>query len=116
LRSASVVREVLQSGSVDVIGLARPLAVDPDFAAKLITGDSSIVSPVKPVRFINKQISAMAEAGYHGAQIERMGDGREPNASLSPFRATTHYLGAQMAGAVRLMRRPALPKQLLAES
>ena len=96
--------------------LARPLAVDPDFPAKLVTGDPSIVSPVKPIRFINKQISAMAEAGYHGAQLERMGDGKEPDAQLSSFRATTHYLGAQMAGFVRLMRRPALPKQLLAET
>ena len=31
LRSASVMNEVLASGAVDVIGLARPLAVDPDF-------------------------------------------------------------------------------------
>lgn len=45
-----------------------------------------------------------------------MGDGKEPDAQLSPFRATTHYLGAQMAGFVRLKRRPALPKQLLAET
>jgi hypothetical protein len=58
----------------------------------------------------------MAEAGYHGAQLERMSDGKEPDAQLSPFRATTHYLGAQMAGFLRLMRRPALPKQLLAET
>jgi 2,4-dienoyl-CoA reductase-like NADH-dependent reductase (Old Yellow Enzyme family) len=116
LRSASVMNEVLESGAVDVIGLARPLAVDPDFPAKLVTGDPSIVSPVKPIRFINKQISAMAEAGYHGAQLERMGDGKEPDAQLSSFRATTHYLGAQMAGFVRLMRRRALPKQLLAET
>ncbi len=114
LRSASVMNEVLQSGAVDLIGLARPLAVDPDFPAKLLGADKSIVSPVKPVRFINKQISAMAEAGYHGAQIERMGDGKEPNADLSPFRATMHYLGAQVQGFFRLMRRPALPKQLVA--
>ena len=116
LRSASVMNEVLESGAVDVIGLARPLAVDPDFPAKLLAGDRSIVSPVTPVRFINKQVSAMAEAGYHGAQLERMADGKEPDAGLSPLRATTHYLGAQMAGFVRLMRRPALPKQLEAET
>lgn len=116
LRSASVMREVLQSGAVDVIGLARPLAVDPDFPGKLVAGGESIVSPVKPVRFINKQFSAMAEAGYHGAQIERMGDGKEPKAQLSAFRATMHYLGAQVAGAFRLMRRPALPKQLVSGS
>ena len=116
LRSASVMNEVLESGAVDVIGLARPLAIDPDFPAKLLAGDRSIVSPVKPVRFINKQVTAMAEAGYHGAQLERMADGKEPDAGLSPFRATTHYLGAQMAGFVRLLRRPALPKQLVAET
>jgi 2,4-dienoyl-CoA reductase-like NADH-dependent reductase (Old Yellow Enzyme family) len=116
LRSASVMNEVLASDAVDVIGLARPLAVDPDFPAKLVTGDQSIVSPVTPVRFINKQVSAMAEAGYHGAQLERMGDGKEPDAHLSPFRATTHYLGAQLAGFFRLMRRPALPRQLTAET
>ena len=55
-----------------------------------------------------------AEAGYHGAQLERMADGKEPDAQLSPLRATIHYLGAQMAGFVRLMRRPAMPKQLVA--
>ncbi|MFW2387979.1 MAG: NADH oxidase, partial [Polyangiales bacterium] len=109
LRSASTMNEVLSSGAVDVIGLARPLSVDPDFPAKLLGGDSSLVSPVKPVRFVNKQVSAMAEAGYHGAQIELMGDGKEPDARLSPLRATTHYLGAQLAGFFRLMRRPALP-------
>ena len=40
----------------------------------------------------------------------------DPNVQLSPFRATTHYLGAQMTGAVRPMRRPALPKRLVAET
>ena len=62
--------EVLASGAVDVVGLARPLAVDQDFPAKLIAGNPSIVSPVKPVRFINKQFSAMADSGFRDVLLK----------------------------------------------
>lgn len=39
-RDADVIREALDSGAADLIGLGRPLAVDPDFAGRVLRGET----------------------------------------------------------------------------
>lgn len=81
-RSREVMEEALASGALDVIGMARPLALDPDLPKKLLDGTAARSLAV-PIRLGGRKLDAIAEAGYYGLQLERMGDGKEPKPGAS---------------------------------
>ena len=45
LRTVETMTQILEEGDVDFIGMARPFALDPDIAAKLIRGESASSKP-----------------------------------------------------------------------
>lgn len=100
LRSKAVMEEALASGAIDVVGLARPLAVEPDLAKRLLEGraDGSII---QPIRFVNKTLSGLAEVGYYARNIARMGAGMEPSMTLGNGGSAAWYLFGDMAAAIR---------------
>ena len=79
-RTDSAMASAVQSGAVDVIGLARAFAVDP-FAAKHILQSESYVSSVRPISTGIKKIDEMAvmEISWYTAQINRISRGKSPN-------------------------------------
>jgi len=115
-RSAQGINEALSDGDVDVIGLARPLCVDPDFPAKVLSGqlegapdvDTNLrlgpgwLGPASPIALI-KAANAFARIGWYYEQIYRLADGLEPDLSMSAIRALIAYEKTEKAKARELV-------------
>ena len=103
-RSAAGLNDALTDGDVDMIGLGRPLCIDPDFPAKVLRGDldvapdvetglrigPGILGPNSPIAAI-KAINGFARIGWYYEQIYRLADGLEADLSMSAFRALMAY-------------------------
>ena len=103
-RSATGMREALGSGGVDLIGLGRPLCVDPDFPKKILSGAIEKAPDVESglrigpgvfgpnSRFaVFKAINGFARIGWYYEQIYRLADGKQPDRSMSAIRALLAY-------------------------
>jgi 2,4-dienoyl-CoA reductase-like NADH-dependent reductase (Old Yellow Enzyme family) len=114
-RTLAGMESALTGGHTDMVGLARPFCLDPDFPARMFTGQLTRL-PVPENHLVlgrgllgpNSRWSAMralnnqAQAGWYYHQIERLGAGQAPQPGLSPWRA----LGAHFAkDLVRALRR-----------
>lgn len=77
-RTSTAMSAAIDSGAVDVIGLGRPLAVDPDFPRALLAGRSSEVAGMEPRTVGIRKLDAMAEVVWYTTQLWRMGRGLEP--------------------------------------
>lgn len=78
-RSSLGMRDALDSGACDMVGLGRPLAFDPSFAEKVLN-DENAASDVKPVNTGIKAIDDMAimEIQWYTMQLKRIGQGKQP--------------------------------------
>ncbi|MBK26839.1 MAG: NADH oxidase [Halobacteriovorax sp.] len=83
-RSREGMDEALKSGACEMIGLARSIAIDPDFPNKLLEGQD-VKSQVKPLTSGSKAMDKMIplEIVWYTEQIHRMGKGKEPNPNAS---------------------------------
>lgn len=78
-RSARAMKEAVASGATDVVGLARPLAMEPDLPARVLGGEeaTSVVAPIiTGIRRIDEM--AMMEVSWYSRQLHRMGAGKPP--------------------------------------
>jgi 2,4-dienoyl-CoA reductase-like NADH-dependent reductase (Old Yellow Enzyme family) len=103
-RSATGMSEALGGGDVDLVGLGRPLCVDPDFPKKILSGaierapdvDSALrlgpglLGPNSPFAVV-KAINGFARIGWYYEQIYRLADGEEPDLSMGAARALLAY-------------------------
>lgn len=84
-RTAAFMAQAVADGRIDMVGLARPLAIDPDLPDKILSGEE-YVSPVKPlstgVPLIDKM--ALLEITWYEQQLKYMASGRptRPNQSV----------------------------------
>ncbi len=78
-RSAGGINEALNTGAIDMAGLARLLAVEPDAPKRLLAGRPTR-QRVKPISTGIKPVDKMAlmEVMWYGRQLRRMGNGHEP--------------------------------------
>lgn len=85
-RSAEGMASAIASGATDMVGIARPLAVDPDFSNKVLSGQL-VRSAVKPRITGIKAIDdmAMMETVWYARQIERIAKGKTPKMDENPF-------------------------------
>ena len=86
-RSRSAMQEAVQSGDCDVIGIARPTAIDPD-AAEAILSHRVTVLPTRELSYgipsalkaVNgKTLDGLLNIGWHTDQLHRMGAGKQPD-------------------------------------
>lgn len=99
-RTLAGMEAALQQGQTDLIGVARPFCLDPDFPARMLAGTLATL-PVPEDRLVlgkgywgpNSRSSTLrafnnqAQAGWYYRQIERLGAGLAPQPELSPWRA-----------------------------
>lgn len=78
-RTSEGMAAAVESGATDIVGLARPLAVEPDLPKRILGGES-VHSVVTPRRTGIKAIDdmAMMEVVWFARQLHRMGQGKEP--------------------------------------
>ena len=116
-RSAAAMNEALASGSMDVVGIGRPMCTELDMPAKLLA-DPTYVGPrwedvLKLDRSTvpagtSEEMIKVAEmwgmVGWFYVQLIRIGDGLEPDRDLSVWDAYHQYAGNELATAQRLQR------------
>ncbi|WP_252313035.1 NADH:flavin oxidoreductase/NADH oxidase family protein [Sinobaca sp. H24] len=85
-RTLQGMNEALQKHATDFIGLARPLAVYPDYANQLLLGRTSDFS-IKPIKtgigFIDSK--GILELTWYAQQLHRLGSGGRTKPSFSPL-------------------------------
>lgn len=92
-RSVGGMKEALNSGAVDLIGLARSVAIEPDSPSRLLT-DQEPMYPVKPLLTGIKGVdrSGLLEIQWYTRQIKRMAKGRDPIPNEHPWKMLLMYL------------------------
>lgn len=103
-RTAAGMADAIGSGAVDVVGLGRPLTVQPDFPADLLAGrtDESVVNPRRSgIRLLDN----LTELTYYSVQMRRMADGKEPAPNRHAAINVTQYLLNNGLESLRLPRR-----------
>jgi 2,4-dienoyl-CoA reductase-like NADH-dependent reductase (Old Yellow Enzyme family) len=94
-RSAQAMAQAVESGATDLVGIARPLAVEPDLANRILAGQEGVISRVTPRKTGIKMIDdmAMMEVSWFSRQLHRMGKGQDPKPDesvlLSLFKVVT---------------------------
>jgi hypothetical protein len=92
IRDRATIDALLDAG-IDVIGLARPLAVDPAFAGGLLAGDSR--GPIAtPRRSAVRAIGAALHSPWYQQQIHRLAHGEPADPGQS--RVATAYRQAAL--------------------
>ncbi|MCB9673402.1 MAG: NADH:flavin oxidoreductase [Alphaproteobacteria bacterium] len=81
----------LAGGAVDVVGLARPLAVEPDLCRRLLDGTADRALTVELATGI-PQIDAMLTGSWYQVQMDRIADGRGADPGVWRISALTWYL------------------------
>lgn len=95
IRSRAAMDALLDGGSADVLGLARPLAIDPDLPGKLLRGDVAAVAlPPNPAR---GALRITGESEWYERQLSRLAADRPPDLALGHTRAGLEYLAAEVA-------------------
>jgi 2,4-dienoyl-CoA reductase-like NADH-dependent reductase (Old Yellow Enzyme family) len=104
-RSRDVMEKAIESGEVDVIGLARPLCTEPDCSAKLIQQTTQNIDCYEdklvlgsgfwgnnsPLSLI-KAINSFGQVGFYYWQLTRLSKGLTPQPQLGTFKAFLRHM------------------------
>lgn len=99
-RTMEGMQRALNSGATDMIGLGRPLVVEPDLPKRILTGEQvdSIIRPIKTgIRVIDR--IALLEITWYEQQMERLGQGKKAKPNYPPLLSlinTFHKTGFQV--------------------
>jgi hypothetical protein len=113
-RTLAGMEAALAGGHTDMIGLARPFCLNPDFPVRMLAGQMTRL-PVPEDRLVlgkgllgpNSRWSAMralnnqAQAGWYYRQIERLGADMAPQPDMSPLRALVAHFVHDFTRAMR---------------
>ena len=92
-RSGPAMLQALRSGVTDMIGMARPLAVEPDFPVNLLDDPEYRISLERPTtgfKFLDR-ITGL-DITWYERQLRRMAAGRSPKKGLGPWGAVAGTL------------------------
>ena len=92
-RSIDGMAQALQSGATDLIGIARPLAVQPDLPNRLLRGEitrSDIKRRITGIKLIDEM--AMMETVWYAKQLERIAKGEPTKPDEHPLIGLVRYV------------------------
>jgi 2,4-dienoyl-CoA reductase-like NADH-dependent reductase (Old Yellow Enzyme family) len=85
-RSGSAMSEALRSGATDLVGMARPLAVYPDFPRRLLADAAAAVTLERPSTGVAAiDLLAMLDVTWYEAQLERLSRGKPAQPDLGAW-------------------------------
>jgi len=86
----------LETQALDIVGIARPVAIDPEFPNKVLA-DINIESPVQLVKTGIKAIDRMSimDVAWYTRQLNRIGKGLEPAVNENPMIAMVKIFASQ---------------------
>ena len=96
-RTRAGMEAALAAGELDLIGLGRPLIVDPDLPAKLIAGTSG--EAPRP----EDTLELFHMMPWLNMQIERMGDGLAPDPAMPGVEAAERFVALETANMEALL-------------
>lgn len=101
-RTSEGMAQALASGATDLVGLARPLAVEPDLPNRVLAGER-VTSRVRPIRTGIRAIDNMAlmEVSWYTRQLGRMGKGKPPRQHDRGLLSLVEVLGVMTTRGVR---------------
>lgn len=82
LRTPNVMAKIIEDGSIDLVGLARPMALEPNFAREILEGRIES-SKVERRRTFFKVLAPVIDGGWYQQQIHRISKGKEPQLTAS---------------------------------
>ncbi len=86
LRSAAAMAQAVASGDVDLVGLARPMAYQPELPARLLDGTAAAAEAISFSTGVQK-LDGLAGLAWYQHQMAKLGAGAEPDASLGAWGA-----------------------------
>ncbi|MCK5836301.1 MAG: NADH:flavin oxidoreductase/NADH oxidase family protein [Desulfobacula sp.] len=92
-RSGSAMQDALESGRTDMIGLARPLAIEPDFPNKLLNdtdAQSTLEDPTTGFAYIDKM--TMLSITWYEYQLAKLANGKKVNPNQNAWSAVFQTL------------------------
>lgn len=101
-RSATAMTEAISRGDTDLVGLARPLALEPTLPEALLGHPESARSTFELKKIGIKKLDSAADLWWTQHQIQRLGAGKDPDPSYGPRRAV---LDAFMRDGRNMLRR-----------
>jgi 2,4-dienoyl-CoA reductase-like NADH-dependent reductase (Old Yellow Enzyme family) len=101
-RSVAAMQQALSSNAVDFIGLARPLAVEPELPQRLLMGLSA-TQQLQPIVTGIKSLDRMGvmEIPWYTRQLKRMGRGDDPKPNAPAIQA---FVANIAGGAWRMLK------------
>ncbi|MFZ2469614.1 MAG: NADH:flavin oxidoreductase/NADH oxidase family protein [Parvibaculum sedimenti] len=116
-RTVEGMNAALQSGATDIIGLGRPLCVDPAIAAKLLCGEAretaayektlrigpGLLGPSSSIALL-RGLNGWGQQAWFCLQLLRMGRGLDPDVKLGVFKAFRDYAKNEAKAAAALER------------
>eukprot|EP01121_Diplochlamys_sp_Union-15-3_P019912 TRINITY_DN7610_c0_g1_i1.p1 TRINITY_DN7610_c0_g1~~TRINITY_DN7610_c0_g1_i1.p1 ORF type:complete len:462 (-),score=60.63 TRINITY_DN7610_c0_g1_i1:99-1484(-) len=97
IRSLETIESILQSNEADLVGIGRPLAVEPSLPQDMMNGriSGSIFIPFQAPSFWKelKLLVAYGETSWYSAQIWRLAEGKNPDPDVSAFWSSLRSIG-----------------------
>ncbi len=107
MRTAATMEKVIASGAVDMVGIGRPLTLEPDLPARLLDGRATAAREVD-VRIGVSMLDALLQTMFSQEQLARMGRGLDPDLGISRLRVLFFgIIHGYFYNPFRTMRRPA---------
>ena len=104
-RSGPAMLEALNSGATDLIGLGRPLAIEPDLPKRLMADPSGRIDLPRPTTgFKSVDRMVILDLSWWELQLRRMGRGMDPKPDLSAWRSVWTTLSELGLAAFRRRR------------
>lgn len=79
--------KAIESGATDLIGIARPLALEPDLPKMLLDSPETARSDLELKKIGIKKLDSAADLWWTQHQIQRLGDGKDPDPTYGARRA-----------------------------